>query len=58
MIRIGTRASRLALIQAGIVASKLNKEFEIVPIITSGDKNKTTPLYDIGGKELFIKELE
>jgi hydroxymethylbilane synthase len=57
-IRIGTRASKLAMIQANIVAAKLGNPCEIIPIITSGDKELSKPLYDIGGKALFIKELE
>ena len=57
-IRIGTRASKLAMIQANIVAAKLGCPYEIIPITTSGDKEISKPLYDIGGKALFIKELE
>lgn len=57
-IRIGTRASKLAMIQANIVATKLSCQYEIIPITTSGDKDLTKTLYDIGGKALFIKELE
>ena len=57
-IRIGTRASKLAMIQANIVAAKLDCPYEIIPITTSGDKELSKPLYDIGGKALFIKELE
>ncbi|MEY3196756.1 MAG: porphobilinogen deaminase [Pseudomonadota bacterium] len=58
LIKIGTRASRLALIQARIVANKIPFECEIVPIKTSGDLEISKPLYDLGGKALFIKELE
>jgi len=57
-IRIGTRASKLAMIQANIVASNLCCPYEIIPITTSGDKELSKPLYDIGGKALFVKELE
>ena len=57
-IKIGTRASKLALIQANIVAARLGRSYEIIPIKTSGDKDLSRPLYDIGGKALFIKELE
>ncbi len=65
-IRIGTRGSKLALIQAeevksAILASHLGmtpEQLVIMPISTSGDKNPTQNLYDIGGKGLFIKELE
>ncbi|MFK8039879.1 MAG: hydroxymethylbilane synthase [Rickettsiaceae bacterium] len=62
-IRLGTRSSKLALIQANLVADKIKQfttdiEISIVPIITSGDKILDKSLYDIGGKALFIKELE
>lgn len=61
-LKLGTRKSKLALIQANIVSSllktKLNIDSEIVGFCTSGDKIKKSALYDIGGKGLFIKELE
>ena len=64
-IRIGTRASKLALAQVDEFCSMLKDvfvqreiEIEIIPIITSGDKNLHCNLADIGGKGLFIKELE
>ena len=62
-IRIGTRKSKLALIQTDMVIHELqNKvpgiECEIVPIVTTGDKITNKNLYDIGGKDLFLKELE
>jgi hydroxymethylbilane synthase len=62
-IRIGSRPSKLALAQASIVRERLTKEIsgieiEIVEIRTSGDKMTSASLADIGGKELFIKELE
>ena len=62
-IRIGTRQSKLALAQAEIVKQKLLKAFpeiviELVPILTSGDRNTDKSLADIGGKGLFTKELE
>lgn len=62
-IRIGTRASRLALWQAEFVATELKKffpalEVELVKIHTTGDKILDAPLAKIGGKGLFTKELE
>ena len=62
-IRIGTRASRLALWQAQFVADSLKKifpnlEVELVKIHTTGDKILDAPLAKIGGKGLFTKELE
>lgn len=60
-IRIGTRGSRLALTQAGIVRDLLAREgheSEIVVVKTSGDRIQDRPLADAGGKGLFTKELE
>jgi hydroxymethylbilane synthase len=62
-IRIGARPSKLALAQAAIVRDRLTEqipdiEIEIVEIRTSGDRMTTASLSDVGGKGLFIKELE
>lgn len=61
-IRVGTRGSKLALKQAEIVSNlikeKLGLDSEIISIKTSGDKIQDKPLYDIGGKALFLKEIE
>ncbi len=62
-IRIGTRTSKLALAQVEEVKSLLspylqNLEIEIVRITTSGDQIQDRNLAEIGGKGLFIKELE
>jgi len=59
-IRIATRRSKLALRQVEIVKSFLGQEVQtdIVEVITSADKILDKSLSDIGGKGLFIKELE
>jgi hydroxymethylbilane synthase len=66
-LRIGTRGSPLALIQANEVKSRLiaawpelggENAVEIVPIRTTGDKITDRTLADVGGKGLFIKEIE
>lgn len=60
-IIIGSRGSQLALAQTDEVASQLKKlciEVEIRIIKTKGDKITDVPLSKIGGKGLFIKELE
>ncbi len=62
-IRIATRASRLALWQSEHVAARLRElhsgmVVELVPITTTGDRIIDRPLAAIGGKGLFIKELE
>lgn len=66
MMRIGSRDSKLALIQTEIVCEKLlkanshlsPKDFDIVKIKTTGDKILHKNLNEIGGKNLFVKELE
>lgn len=61
-LRIGTRGSLLAKWQAEWVRKQLfasaGVEAEIVIIKTSGDKMQVAPLAQIGGKGIFIKELE
>ena len=62
ILRIGTRGSLLAKWQAEWVRKQLfaktGVEAEIVVIKTSGDKLQTSPLSQIGGKGIFVKELE
>ena len=60
-IRIGTRGSQLALWQANETSNRLAElgyKPEIVVIKTTGDKRTDVSLSSIGGKGLFIKELE
>ncbi|MGB2426152.1 MAG: hydroxymethylbilane synthase [Alteromonas sp.] len=62
-IRIATRKSALAMWQAEYVQAELlrhhpNLTVELVPMSTQGDRILDTPLAKIGGKGLFIKELE
>jgi len=62
-IRIGTRGSPLALWQAEWIKSQLQDLYgdlsvELVRIKTTGDKIQDAPLAKIGGKGLFIKEIE
>ncbi|OXT06440.1 hydroxymethylbilane synthase [Thermoanaerobacterium thermosaccharolyticum] len=62
-IRVGTRSSELALTQTLIVVNEIKKykpdiEFEIVKISTKGDSVLNVPLSEIGGKGLFVKEIE
>jgi len=62
-IIIGTRGSKLALWQAEWVKSELQKlyswiEIEIKKIKTTGDKILDVPLAKVGGKGLFVKEIE
>ncbi len=62
-LRIGTRASQLALWQANWIKSELEKQYpgievELVKIKTMGDKILDVPLAQVGGKGLFVKEIE
>lgn len=60
-IKIGTRNSPLALWQAREVARNLqnrNYKTEITPIVSTGDKNLTQPLYSLGITGIFTKDLD
>lgn len=62
-IRIGSRASELALVQAEIIIEMLREsypqyEYEIIKIKTMGDKILDKTLSKIGGKGLFVKEIQ
>jgi len=64
-LRLGTRASPLAIAQVNLVAKALceahgwsEDRIEIVPVTASGDKVLDRPLADIGGKALWTKELD
>ena len=67
LLRLGTRASRLALTQAGLVRNALAASvpalsapdaIEIVAMKTTGDAIQDRPLSEAGGKGLFVKEIE
>ena len=66
LIRLGTRGSKLALTQTGLVRDALAAAdiglpahaIEIVPIKTTGDVIQDRPLSEAGGKGLFVKEIE
>lgn len=62
-LRIATRQSLLALWQANYVKQRLQQYYpelnvELVPMVTKGDVILDSPLAKIGGKGLFVKELE
>ncbi len=61
-LKLGTRGSQLALFQAhavaGLLQSRAGVACDIVVIKTSGDRLAEAPLAEIGGKRLFVKELE
>jgi hydroxymethylbilane synthase len=61
LIRVGSRGSRLALTQANLGAERLRGpavELALVPITTSGDRDRTRPFGEIGARGVFVKELE
>lgn len=67
LLRLGTRGSKLALVQAGLVRDALAAAvpalaaadaIEIVTIRTTGDAIQDRPLSEAGGKGLFVKEIE
>ena len=63
VIRIGTRGSKLALTQSELIKKEIervhsNVQVELVRIKTTGDKILDSPLAKIGGKGLFVKEIE
>ena len=61
-LRLGTRGSQLALWQANAVAARIadagGPPCHIVVIKTSGDQLQQAPLSEVGGKRLFVKEIE
>lgn len=62
-IKIGTRKSKLALAQTNMVVNEIKKYFpsiniEVVHFTTKGDKFLNKPLINIGGKGVFVTEIE
>ena len=61
VLRVGTRGSRLAMTQSSYAADRLRRDgFEValVPITTSGDRDRKSPFGQIGERGVFVKELE
>jgi hydroxymethylbilane synthase len=71
LLRVGSRGSRLALIQAeraaealrgrwvgGTTGAGATLEIALVPLTTSGDRDRTSPFGQIGARGVFVKELE
>lgn len=60
--KLGTRGSQLAMWQARAVAARITEaggpDCEIVVVSTAGDRLQQAPLSDVGGKRLFVKEIE
>ncbi|MCI5150598.1 MAG: hydroxymethylbilane synthase [Candidatus Electrothrix sp. MAN1_4] len=63
ILRIGTRASMLAVTQSNWVKQQIEQKYpdttvDLVKIVTKGDKILDVPLAKVGGKGLFVKEIE
>jgi hydroxymethylbilane synthase len=61
LVRVGSRGSRLALIQAERALGALRApgiELALVPITTAGDRDRSRPFGEIGSRGVFVKELE
>jgi hydroxymethylbilane synthase len=63
LIRLGSRGSRLALTQAELAADALRRaapglEVALVPITTTGDRDRSKPFGELGARGVFVKELE
>lgn len=62
-LRLATRGSRLALAQSALVAEGLrakqpNLDIELVRVQTEGDIDRSTPLNILGGRGVFVREVE
>ncbi len=61
LVRVGSRGSRLALVQAEHAAASLRRaghEVAFLPITTTGDRDRSSPFGQIGERGVFVKELE
>jgi hydroxymethylbilane synthase len=61
LVRLGSRGSRLALVQAEQAAAALRRpglEVAFVPITTAGDRDRTRPFGELGARGVFVKEIE
>lgn len=63
LVRLGSRGSRLALTQAEIAAARLREAdpslaVALVPITTTGDRDRSKPFGELGARGVFVKEIE
>ena len=61
VLRVGSRGSRLALTQADLAANGLRRrgiQIALVPVTTTGDRDRKRPFGEIGARGVFVKELE
>ena len=62
-VKVGSRESRLAIVQSGLIINAIRRahpeiKTELIPMKTTGDRIRDRPLEAIGGKGLFVKELD
>ena len=63
IVRLGSRGSRLALTQAELAAQALRQahpglDVALVPITTTGDRDRSRPFGELGARGVFVKEIE
>ena len=63
LLRLGSRGSKLALMQAQRAADRLREgdpslDIALVPITTAGDRDRSRPFGEIGARGVFVKEIE
>jgi hydroxymethylbilane synthase len=63
LVRLGSRGSRLALTQAELAAEAMRQadrglDVALVPITTTGDRDRSKPFGEIGARGVFVKEIE
>jgi hydroxymethylbilane synthase len=63
IVRLGSRGSRLALTQAELAAGALRRahpglDVALVPITTTGDRDRSKPFGELGARGVFVKEIE
>ncbi|HEX2193193.1 MAG TPA: hydroxymethylbilane synthase [Acidimicrobiales bacterium] len=57
-LRAATRKSKLARTQTGLVAALLDADVEPVPVETSADRRPDTPIWDLGDRGAFVREVQ
>jgi hydroxymethylbilane synthase len=57
-VRVATRGSALAVLQAELVAARLPVPSELVVVQTTGDRRADVPIHTLGGTGVFVKEVE
>jgi hydroxymethylbilane synthase len=58
MLRAATRGSRLARLQTDLVAEMLGVDIEPVVVDTQGDRQTGVPIWELGGRGVFVKEVQ